>query len=63
MYNRISEHEPCQLPPSGCKLDKRGGSLCAWLGVSAMRARVWAARGVEAKVLQTNPSFQDSDIV
>eukprot|EP00983_Pelagomonas_calceolata_P076176 1153299-Pelagomonas_calceolata.AAC.7 len=31
------------------------------LGVSAMRARVWAAGSVEANVRQTNPNFQDSD--
>eukprot|EP00983_Pelagomonas_calceolata_P114551 1160105-Pelagomonas_calceolata.AAC.10 len=49
--------------PSQCKLGQRGGG-CAWLGVSAMRTRVWAAGGVKA-ILQELliPNFQDCDNV
>eukprot|EP00983_Pelagomonas_calceolata_P044654 1139398-Pelagomonas_calceolata.AAC.3 len=41
----------------------KGGGLCAWLGLNAMRSRVWPAGGVEVNMRQTNPNFQDIDIV
>eukprot|EP00983_Pelagomonas_calceolata_P021702 680138-Pelagomonas_calceolata.AAC.1 len=49
------------MAPFWCKLGKRGG-LSAWLGVSAMRARVRAAGGVEAIVQDIIPNFQNRDI-
>eukprot|EP00983_Pelagomonas_calceolata_P064135 1147995-Pelagomonas_calceolata.AAC.13 len=48
-----------RLAPSLCDLGKNGGR-CTWLRVSAMRARVWVAGGVEADMRQTKLNFQDS---
>eukprot|EP00983_Pelagomonas_calceolata_P046119 1140010-Pelagomonas_calceolata.AAC.3 len=53
------ELENCRFAPFWCKLGKRGG-LCACLGVSASRTRVWAAGGVEINLQQINPNFQGS---
>eukprot|EP00983_Pelagomonas_calceolata_P070106 1150640-Pelagomonas_calceolata.AAC.1 len=53
----MPELKDCRLAPSKCKSGIWGG-LCTWMGVSAMRARVWAAGVVEAKVQQINPNFQ-----
>jgi len=49
------------MAPSLGKLSK--GGVCAWLGVSAMRARVWAAGGVKVNMQQISSNFQDSDNV
>eukprot|EP00967_Tisochrysis_lutea_P060985 scaffold78081_cov12-Tisochrysis_lutea.AAC.1 len=39
----------------------KGGGLVWRLGVSVMRARVWAGGGEEAKVQRMKPKFQESD--